>query len=109
MQNIAYKFAKWDVPELDAIKENVWYKLRIKVMNGIKLTRQEKNDLYKELQSNLYSKTGIPRHGWLFPFKEVLHKYFIEYNDSHVRVVYAPDKTSIRSFEYGISKITEGM
>lgn len=43
MTQIAMKFVQWDVPELDGLKDSKVYRLRERLNNGDKLTREEKN------------------------------------------------------------------
>lgn len=43
MSIIASKFVKWDVPKLETLKNSKVYKLRIKVINNERLSREEKN------------------------------------------------------------------
>ena len=41
MTQIAMKFVQWDVPELDGLKDSKVYRLRERLNNGDKLTREE--------------------------------------------------------------------
>ena len=41
MGHIAFKFVKWDVPELATLKDSKVYRLRECINNGGKLTRQK--------------------------------------------------------------------
>ena len=43
MTQIAMKFVQWDVPELEKLKDSKVYKLRERLDNGDKLSREEKN------------------------------------------------------------------
>lgn len=43
MKQIATKFVKWDVPELATLKDSKVYRLRERLNDGDKLTREEKN------------------------------------------------------------------
>ena len=106
---IAYKFVKWEVDPLENFKNSFAYKLKQKIINGGKMTRQEKDKLYDEIAHNSYSKTGIPLGGWMFDFRHILKEYFIEYDHGHIQKVYAPDKMSIRNnlYESSIKRIIE--
>lgn len=103
--NIAYKFVKWEINPLENLKESTPYILRLKIINGEKLTREEKNFITREVNNNSYSKRGIPLQGWMFIFSPVLTSYIVkqygqwqEYN--------ATDKTSLRAILSGkIDKI----
>ena len=41
--SIATKFVEWSVPELDTLKDSKAYRLREKLNNGEKMSREEKN------------------------------------------------------------------
>ena len=41
MTQIAMKFVQWDVPELEKLKDSKVYKLRERLDNGDKLSREE--------------------------------------------------------------------
>ena len=49
MTQIAMKFVQWDVPELDGLKDSKVYRLRERLNNGDKLTREEKNWLTRNV------------------------------------------------------------
>jgi len=104
-KQIAYKFVNWGVGKLEELKTSFPYRLKTKVLKNKKITRKEKNQLYAELQHNSYSKTGIPLHGYMFDFSDVLNEYFIEMDHGGIFKVFAIDKTSIRENERGIKKI----
>lgn len=106
---IAYKFVRWDVEPLDQLKDTFVYKVKQKVLQNKELTRQEKNELYKQLRNNSYSKTGVPLQGWLFDFKMILRTFLIayKYDVNTFHRVHAIDKTSIRESENQIYLITE--
>lgn len=103
-----YKFVKWDVPKLEDLKGIPCYNLHDKVIkNCEKLNRQEKDYLFKELNSNAYSKTGIPRHGWMFDFSVILKRFFVKFKYGHIQEYFAPDKTSIRNNLSAIANIVK--
>ena len=43
MTQIATKFVKWDIPELATLQGDKVYRLRVRLNNGGKLNREEKN------------------------------------------------------------------
>ena len=50
MTQIAMKFVQWDVPELEKLKDSKVYKLRERLDNGDKLSREEKNWLTRNVK-----------------------------------------------------------
>lgn len=94
-----YKFVKWDVPVLDSLKGSDVYALHEKAETG-KLDRSDKNTIFRELQTNSYSKTGIPRSGWMFSFKSYLKTFLVKLKFYGWQEVYSFDKSSIREY-YG--------
>lgn len=60
MAAIATKFALWEVPALDTLKDAKAYILRQKVNNKEKLSREEKNWISYQVNHNTYFKSGIP-------------------------------------------------
>lgn len=61
MTQIAMKFVQWDVPELDGLKDSKVYRLRERLNNGDKLTREEKNcGLPETCGSVVVSGGGLP-------------------------------------------------
>ena len=74
-----------------------------------KLTREEKDYIFSNLQNNAYSRTGVPVLGWMFDFSEFLKSYWVKTRNYGILEVYAFDKTSIRNYygSYEILKIVE--
>ena len=72
MAAIATKFALWEVPSLDTLKDAKAYILRQKVNNKEKLSREEKNWISYQVNHNPYFKSGIPVRGWRFDFSDIL-------------------------------------
>ena len=100
MSEIAYKFVKWDVPELKALEGSKVYELREKLNKGESLTRAEKNWITENVNTNSYFSRGIPLRGYCFDFSDVLKRYFVkQYNQ--ILEYYAMDKTSLRAYLYG--------
>ena len=79
------KFVQWDVPELDGLKDSKVYRLRERLNNGDKLTREEKNWLTRNVWECCRFRRGIALGGYLFDLTEY----------------YAIDKTALRSMLYG--------
>ena len=104
---VAYKFVKWDVPKLNTLVGTQPYRLKIKVLNKERLTREEKNALFNRLATCSYSKVGIALGGWMFNFSEVLKTYYVKFTYGHIQEYYAPDKTSIRMNLSNIRRIVE--
>lgn len=104
---IASKFVKWDVPELDTLKGSKVYQLREKISRSEKLSRDEKDWITKNVNSNSYFKSAIPLSGYRFDFSEILKTYIVKQYGSY-QEYRAIDKTSLRATIYGrIDKIIE--
>ena len=107
MTAIATKFVSWDVQPLEILKETKAYKLRVKVINGEKLNRDEKNWVTEQVNHSTYFRNSIPLGGWRFDFSDILKTFVVrQYNQwSEYK---ATDKTALRSMLYGrIDKIVE--
>lgn len=78
MTQIAMKFVQWDVPELDGLKDSKVYRLRERLNNGDKLTREEKNWLTRNVWECCRFRRGIALGGYLFDFSDVLKRYFVK-------------------------------
>lgn len=103
MAAIATKFALWEVPTLDTLKDTRAYILREKVNNRESLSREEKN--WISYQVNL--KSGIPVRGWRFDFSDILKTFLVnQYGCWHEYK--SVDKTALRKFIHGrINKIVQ--
>lgn len=103
----AWKFNKSADCELNDLKDSKVYRLRQKIDNGEKLSRDEKNWITENLRFNSYSRTAIPLMGWLFSFSDVVKRFWVsQYGSIHEQ--YAFDKTAIRKTTYGrIDRIVE--
>ena len=100
MSEIAYKFVKWEVPKLEALKESRVYQLRERLNQGESLTRDEKNWITEKVNTNSFFRRSIPLMGYCFDFSDVLKRYFVkQYNQ--IQEYYAMDKTSLRACLYG--------
>lgn len=54
-QPIAVKFVNWKVDPLDTLKDSRVYRLRLRLNNGDKMSREDKNWLAKNLHRNCFS------------------------------------------------------
>ncbi len=100
MKQIATKFVKWDVPELATLKDSKVYRLRERLNDGDKLTREEKNWITRNVRECTYFRRGITLGGYYFDFSDILKRYFVKQYE-HVAEYYAIDKTALRSTLYG--------
>ena len=91
-----YKFVKWDIPELDTMKDTLVYSLYRKLEAGIKPTREEKDWFFSEARGD----TGIRLRGWLFSFRRWVNCYWVRDQYGQLSELYAFDKMSIRN-NYG--------
>lgn len=101
---IAYKFVSWDVKPLEEYEFTLPYRAKVKLLNGEKLTRTEKDML---VSSSFYNFGIIKIHGWAFDFRPYLKKYLVKQNGTW-QEYRAFDKTSLRCGILGkIEKIVE--
>lgn len=106
-QPIAVKFVTWEVDPLDTLKDSRVYGLRLRLNNGDKMSREDKNWLAKNLHRNSYFNDAVPLMGYRFDFSDVIHTYLVKQYRQWCEY-YAPDKTSLRKTIYGrIQKIIE--
>ena len=105
MKNLS-KFTNTDV-RLEDLKGCRAYYLRNKINNKEKLTREEKDYITLNINSNAYFKDSIPYLGWRFYFGDVVKTYvYKHFGTWHERK--AIDKTALRNCIYGkIDKILE--
>ena len=107
MERLARKFVKWDVQPLENLKNCDVYILRQKVNDNGKLSRDEKNWITKQVNSNGYFKYAIPLMGWCFDFSDILKTFIVKQYGSWTEYK-AIDKTSLREMIIGrIDKIIE--
>lgn len=100
MAQIAFKFVKWDIPELTTLKDSKVYRLRAHLNNGGKLNREEKNWITRSVWECCYFKRGIAFSGYYFDFSDILKRYFVKQHGS-IQEYYAIDKTALRTILYG--------
>ena len=83
------------------------YRIRVKLNNKEKLSREEKNYITTECHFNCFFKTSIPILGWRISFNDVLKTYLVKQYDRWTEYN-AMDKTSLRNMISGkIDKIVE--
>ena len=96
--------------KVETIKEYKIYDKFEKLVNGIELTREEKNDLFHQIQSNS-GKGNYMLMGCIIPFAQFMKTYLVKYDYGNGwDEIKAFDKTCIRSSFYtknGIVKIVE--
>ena len=95
-----------DVNNPDIINSKI-YKIHKKAISGKRLTRDEKDYIFMNLQKGTYSKTKVALLGVFLNFRPILKRFFVTYNYGGVREIYAPDKMSIRNSYYTNSNIKE--
>ena len=101
---IAYKFVTWDIRPLEELQSTLPYRAKVKLLNGEKLTRAEKDML---VSSVFYSFGIIKMGGWAFDFRPYLKTYLVKQYDRWEEYK-AFDKTSLRTILYGtIQRIVE--
>lgn len=101
---IAYKFVTWDIRPLEEYEFTLPYRAKVKLLNGEKLTRAEKDML---VSSVFYSFGVVKIGGWAFDFKPYLKKYLVKQYGSW-QEYRAFDKTSLKKVISGkIEKIVE--
>ncbi|GAA6257208.1 hypothetical protein F070042J6_30600 [Bacteroides sp. f07] len=104
---IATKFVTWEVPSLENLQRSKVYGLRTKLNNGEKLSREEKDWLTRNVNSNTYFKGAVPLQGWKFDFSDILRTYIVK-QYGYWAEYKATDKTALRSFLHGrIDSIVE--
>lgn len=101
---IAYKFVTWDIKPLEEYEFTLPYRAKVKLLNGEKLTRKEKDML---ASSVFYSFGVIKMGGWAFDFRPYVKRYLVKQYDGW-REYRAFDKTSLKKMLFGkIEKIVE--
>ncbi len=101
---IAFKFVSWDVQPLSSFKDTLVYKVKEKLINGERLTREEKDNI---VSSMLFKNGYIKLGGWCFSFTPYMKTYLVKQYDRWEEYK-AFDKTSLRKILYGTTqKIVE--
>lgn len=104
---IATRFVKWTATSLESLRECKVYKLRVKVNNGEKLDREEKNWITKNVNLNSLFESAIPLQGWRFDFSDILRTFLVK-QEGRWAEYKAIDKTALRNLLYGrIERIVE--
>lgn len=86
--------------KLENVINSKVYNIAMKLNNGLKLDRIEKNFITANVNSNTYFKNSIPLMGMQFDFRAVL-KTFIVKQYGTIHEYKAIDKTSLRTHIYG--------
>lgn len=99
---LAYKFNEQATTEYQDFETDrgSLVELKQRVIDGGKLTREEKDRLQSQIMNNSYSKTGIPVGGWMFDFYGYLRVFLVKQYGSWSEI-HAFDKTAIRNNTYG--------
>lgn len=81
---VATKFVAWEVPKLKNLQVSKVYRLRIKLNNGGKLSREEKDWHTRAVNSNSYFKSTVPKHFQrheIIRFPQKTRKNILTYTD----------------------------
>lgn len=102
MENIAWKFVKWDVPSLETLKDTKVYQIKEKVVNKIPLNKEEKDwVVQKTLDNAYYRRMGVVcLQGWAFDFSSAMKTFLVEQYGQWTEYK-SFDKTSLRKNLYG--------
>jgi len=105
-EQIAYKFVKHEIPPLESLVNTFVYRMKVKLLNGEELVREEKNELALMLS------TSTPRNkyklrGWAFSFEGLVNEYWVEFTYGDIHRYYALDKTSLRACLSSVSRIVQ--
>lgn len=104
---IAIKFVKHEVPPLEQLQDSKAYILRLKLNNGEKLSREEKNWITEEVNKSCSFKYSIPVLGWAFDFSDVLRLFLVSQYNTWIEFR-AVDRTALRSILHGrVDRIVE--
>ncbi len=102
-----YKFADWEVPSIESLKDAKAVVLRHRIDDGGLMTRQEKDWLTEAVNTNTFFKNAVPVQGWRIPFADVLRRFVVKQHGQW-REIWAVDKTAIRNTSYGrVDEIVE--
>lgn len=103
---IAFKFVKHDIHPLESFVNSFEYRIKVKLLNGEKLTREEKNQIASKLSTST-PRTMLKLGGWAFDFNELLNEYWVEFTYGDIHRYYAPDKTSLYTCLSSVNRIVE--
>ena len=101
---IATKFVTHDITPLETYVNTTPYRLMVKLRGGEKLTREEKNELFR-LASEYHGYHHLM--GWSYNFCPFLKRYWVKDDWGSIYEYRAPDKTSIRANLLGVAEIVE--
>jgi hypothetical protein len=93
---------------VESIKGTKPYELFLKLSNGAKLNREEKDYLFHALQQNS-GKSNYMIYGVIIPFGQFMKTYIVKYSyeSNNWREIKAFDKMCIRNSYYTNSQIVE--
>lgn len=94
-EHITTKFVKWEVPALDTLRESKVYQLRLRLNEGKRLSRNEKNWLTENLMHNSYFKKSLPLMSCVSPLRTLCTTTL--YSRTATNTTYAIDKTALCS------------
>lgn len=83
------------------------FNIHQKLVNGKKLTQEEKNYVFEKIRDNSYFNDGVALMGMRLNFKPYLKRYYVKYNYGNIIEMYAFNKTNIRTNIYTKSGIIE--
>ncbi len=98
--SVAYKFVNWDVPASESLRNSRVYQLRLQLDRDECITREEKNWINQNVNSNTYFKSAIPLQGYCFDFSDVLKHFWVK-QYGQIAEYRATDKTALREYLYG--------
>ncbi|MDP4201147.1 MAG: molybdenum ABC transporter ATP-binding protein [Bacteroidota bacterium] len=109
MEQLAIKFVPWEVPALEDLKDSTAYRLRQKLNEGGRLSREEKNWITEQVNRNSYFKSSVPVMGYRFDFSDVLRTFIVN-QYGHYQRYNATDKTGLITMLQGrVDKIIESV
>lgn len=92
---IAFKFTTWDIPPLENFKNCAIYQMKLKLLNGGELDKDEQECLMEMIRRQGY-KTYYRLQGWQYDFKDFLNEYWIDTEYCGIKKVFTFNKTQAR-------------
>ena len=87
MTPIATRFVDWDIPELSTLQDSKVYQLRVQLNEGTPMSRQQKNWLTDNVNSNTYFKRAVPLMGYRFDFSDILETLLCQAIRTYSRIL----------------------
>ena len=97
---IATKFNKEATGSLESLMNSTAYQLRLKLNEGGKFERKDKDWLTEAINTNSYFKKSVPVMGWKFDFSDVINTFVVKQNGAWSEYN-AVDRTSLRQILHG--------